>query len=106
MRRGWILALALVGSSPSYACGFHACDHVEVSCPHTGLLPLFSLYPIARHTIFQQQLQTFGEMLPNVGTRSATVAALNADIETLTAAREGLEVFPVKGRNDGQRCAR
>ena len=33
-------------------------------------------------------------MLPVVGTRSVTVAALNADAETLTVAQEDLEAGP------------
>ena len=34
--------------------------------------------------------------LPNVGSRSTTTAVLNADIETLTTARDTLEIIPVK----------
>lgn len=37
------------------------------------------------------------DTLPNVRTRSVTVAALDADVKILTATREGLGAVPVKG---------
>ena len=40
---------------------------------------------------------TTGGMPSNVGTRSVTVAALDADVKILTATREGLGAVPVKG---------
>jgi hypothetical protein len=33
---------------------------------------------------------------PHVGSRSTTTAVLNADIETLTAAKDTLKIIPVK----------
>ena len=36
-------------------------------------------------------------MPPNVGTRSVTAAALSADVKSLIAAQESLEVDPIKG---------
>ena len=33
---------------------------------------------------------------PNVGSRSTTTVVLNADIETLTAIKDTLEIIPVK----------
>ena len=36
-------------------------------------------------------------MLPDIGTCSVTAATLSADVKTLTAAQESLEVDPIKG---------
>ncbi|KAF9645269.1 hypothetical protein BDM02DRAFT_3120497 [Thelephora ganbajun] len=40
--------------------------------------------------------RTVDNMLPIVGSHSATIAALNADAEALTAIKDKLEITPVK----------
>ena len=42
------------------------------------------------------KISTAGAMLPDAGTRSATIAALDADIEILTAAQTGFKAPPIK----------
>ena len=51
---------------------------------------------LPRYFAVDFELWILGDMLPNVGTRLVTTAALSADVDSLTAAQASLEVVPVK----------
>ena len=74
-------------------CGRHVPSYLtQPTAPSLSRAP--SRLP--RYFAVDFELWILGDMLPNVGTRLVTTAALSADVDILTAAQASLEVVPVK----------